>query len=318
MIEKLKRKIEKKRTSKNLFWRLLVFGKDFIWKYILHNPIPSHYNILMYDLRLKLHKNTTIQDKNVKQKKRIHIVYFACKKHFKYLIISLKSLEKLHPMQLGNIYIFVDKKDFLTKDQIILLKKLKLNVVIKKSPIIAHDGVKLIITELTAFKEVINHINENDYIAKIDSDILFISDEIFKNVVNSSAVVIGQKSGGNPATAFPQPQGGCYFIRAPLINKMTNHPLRKFIKEASNNIGGRLLPLLPEDFVIFNLAKKHTNNIELINFSLPLNKIYSLPKKQKQYSVIHFFSRHKEQMPQVAKKFDTKVFIKKIKKEIEK
>jgi len=298
MIRKLKNTIEEKRKSKKLFWKLLVFGKDFAWRYILHNPLSAYCTIFLYDLKLKLNKKGIRSEK--KEKQKIHIMYLTCKKHFTYLILSLKSLEKLCPKDLGSVYLFVDKRDFLDRRQIILIKELKLNICMQKSPEIHHDGVGLLIAELKAFKKVAARSSQDDYIAKVDSDILFISDKIFKDVMRSSAQIIGQKSTPNPAVAFPHTSGGCYFMTTSLIHKITNSPLRKFVTEVVANMSGRLVTLLPEDFVIFNLAKKYTQNIQFTRFYFPLDKIELLPAQQGAYSAIHF-SEQKNQMLQVAR-----------------
>ena len=55
------------------------------------------------------------------------------------------------------------------------------------------SGTNLIINELTAFKDINGQISQNDYLAKVDSDILFISDKIFKKVLKSKDMMIGQK-----------------------------------------------------------------------------------------------------------------------------
>ena len=40
MLKKIRQKIEVKRNSKNLFWKILVLEKDFIWKSLIFGKNP--------------------------------------------------------------------------------------------------------------------------------------------------------------------------------------------------------------------------------------------------------------------------------------
>ena len=112
-------------------------------------------------------------------KNKIHCVYFSCGKHFDHLLISLKTLQRLHLQGIGSMYLYIDKEDSLTNTQINLLKKLKFNLIIKKAKKVTGAGEQAITTELESFLEIGKEINSEDYIAKIDSDILFVSGDIF-------------------------------------------------------------------------------------------------------------------------------------------
>jgi len=268
--------------------------------------------ILWYDFKIRLGFNRQISPKGVSREAKIHCLYFTCGRDFEYLFISLKSLGRLSLSYIGNVYLYIDKKDPLSGDQINRLKKEFLfNILIRTTKYrLEVDGVKLIISELAAFKEITKEINRNDYILKLDSDVMFISDKIFKEVITGESEAVGV---GPPSPAFhrmPEPfrfmHGGSWFLRGSLIYKLLNQPIRGVTKKFNKNspeLYHRTVSTLPEDIVISLLISQ----IGKINFVWDLcfnaRGISDLTKKNiEQYSVVHFspwFGLRKEQMPVV-------------------
>lgn len=231
---------------------------------------------------------------NIPQKK-VHCVYFTCAKHFASLFVSLKSLQSLNLRCLGNIYIHIDRDDFLTAGQINRLMRLKLRIIIEKSGRIAHCGEELIAAEIKAFLEVGEEINPEDYIAKIDSDILFVSGDIFLRVLESGKDAVGQLC--NWWEPFVYFQGGCYFIKGSLIPEFRNFDksILPAVMALMNNETalkrGRVCCEYCEDAVIFYFIKTKTGSIILKNFYGPKYCIFSLNRK---FSVVHFEGRRDE------------------------
>jgi hypothetical protein len=291
MLRKILNKIESKRKSKNLFWKNLIWLKDFSWKYANLDALPSLFNIALYDLKTKINKNENKKKSiNSPRKRKIHFVYFTCKKHFPYLVASLKSLKKLNLRYIRNLYLYVDKKDFLSKyQQDLLRKEFSFNILIRKTRYkMSWGGPKVIINELTAFKEILKDINSNDYLAKVDSDVLFISDNIFKKILKSKKYsLIGQAHNVSNSN-IRHIQGGCYFLKGNIIHEITCEPISKLIKKTLDQTNQKI-SLCSEDVAMFNLIKNKTNNIKFIDFYLPLNKTNKLTQKDRQkYSITHF------------------------------
>jgi hypothetical protein len=151
---------------------------------------------------------------------KIHCVYFTCDKHFAALQLSLKSLARLRLPFLGRIYLYVDKDDFLTPAHADALTALGLDVVAKKSNRVTGWGESAVGVETRAFAELSREINPDDYLAKLDSDVIFISDRTFNEVRASGQDLFGQLVDyWEPALFF---QGGCYFIRGALLSEFKN------------------------------------------------------------------------------------------------
>lgn len=253
----------------------------------------------MYDFKILLRFAKAREIKQISQKNKIHPIYFSCGEHFPYLYDSLKSLERLNSKLIGNVYLYIDREDLLSKVQIDkLIKDVRLNIFVNRTKYkMVHKGVDLIINELTAFKEVSVQIGRDNYIAKVDSDVLFISDKILKDVISSDSSLIGQKY--QKLRIYPPfiyTQGGCYFIKNSLIPKLTDYPIYSVVLTVIEKMSRKDEKFdfknIPEDAVIFNLINKNTNDIKFINFYLPLNRINNVTNDdKKEYSIVHLRPR---------------------------
>jgi hypothetical protein len=178
----------------------------------------SFYKALCYTLkydfvvRLGVSKRLKSSHENIIPK-RIHFVYFSCKAHFKYLAKSLESLAKIDLGYMGNIYLYVDRGHFLSHQEIDQLKTDLLPAVsVRKTRYeMSWGGPNVVINELTAYKEVMQEMNKDDYLAKVDSDVLFLSRSIFEDIIRSGGLLIGQKETYHLPYLFTQ--GACYFVR---------------------------------------------------------------------------------------------------------
>lgn len=202
------------------------------------------------------------------RRRKIHFAYFTCEKHFEYLLLSLKSLEKL--IGIGKVFINLDKRDNFSEDQKQRIQSLNLDITISKTKYkMSWAGVKVIDNEITAFKEISEKIKSDDFICKIDSDVIFISDEIIKKVIESDELFIGNEM--NYLKGINYFQGGCYFIHKSIIPKLNydgksiNDTLKKLNEIRGANKYG-LLDESPEDAAIYDLIIKITSEIESINF----------------------------------------------------
>jgi len=309
----------KKATKGTPLWKALFLEGRLPWRY--QEKIMPFLNLIYWYYPIIYDIQNYLKDKSINQKKfteklskSISLVYFSCSNHFEYLICSLKSLEKLNLDSLGYVFLYIDKKNPLSKKQISIIKEIKLNFIFKKTKYsMSHGNVKLLINELVAFKEIASDLSEGSYIGKTDSDVLFISDNIFKYVLESTEDMIGQPHEHN----IKNPdyiQGGCYFLKKSMINKLgkikLNKILRKIInvqkkrKDIMKEFAG--LFKLQEDYAIFNLVKKCRGNIKFVRFHLPPGNINKIIKNYDKYSLIHFWNgdkRCKDDMSKIYKKF---------------
>ncbi len=235
--------------------------------------------------------------KGVSEETKITCLYFSCFNDFEYLFISLKSLEKLKSNFIKNIYLYMDKKAPFSKEQIEKIKKeFTWEIFLRTTKYNSSSaGVKLIINELSAIRDIIKEINKNDYLAKLDSDVLFISEKIFKEVMRGNNGALGQRTDAGFM------EGGSCFFSCPVITRIAQRKLYSAIKKVCKMPGCELwdcrINKCPEDRVFFRLLIENCNNIKLLDFRVPTTKkpylfdksnIIITRKSLEQYSIMHF------------------------------
>jgi hypothetical protein len=199
----------------------------------------------------------------MESKPKIHFVYFTCGSHFRHLFASLRSVTNVDFKHIGKIFVYADRNDPISPKQIEQLENSDLeNVIIKKTKYeMAWGGVNVIINELTAFQELTSEINENDYLAKVDSDVLFTSTLSLQKIIDSGKALVGQKC-RIPKRNYMFSQGNCYFLKRCTAYKISRVSITDAIKRASR-LTGYFLTTCPEDVAIFILASSYIDDIEL-------------------------------------------------------
>lgn len=251
----------------------------------------------------KKESDTRNSNNELQNSPKIHFVYFSCNKHFKYLFLSLQSLKKLKFHSEGKIYIFIDKFDPLTKTNKIKLNGLGLKIVVYKTKKrMSWGGLNVLENEIDGFNKVLNNMNKEDYLAKVDSDILFINKKIFLETVSSGMHMIGTLP-KRCTLKYRYAQGGCYFIQKGLLEKIVKIKLKSEIKKIGKKLNIDNLNNIPEDAVMGKLIEKMTNKIKFIDYYVDYrepNKIFNINTKK--YSVIHCERGLKTKMESIARK----------------
>jgi hypothetical protein len=221
--------------------------------------------------------------------KRIHCVYFACDKHFHSLFLSLKSLARLRLPFIGTIYLFIDKDDFLTDAHSRLLSGLGLGLDIRKSKRMSCWGEEAVAVEANSFAEISGEKKPDDYLAKIDSDVLFVSGDTFSEVLRSGHDAFGHRVDyWEPIIFF---QGGCYFIRGALLPEFKNFDFgicRKLTADLNATERGREpfhRDCCPDEGAIYYFLKTKTDNIAFKQFMVSQHDVFN-PKKT--FTTIHY------------------------------
>lgn len=223
-------------------------------------------------------------------KNKVHCVYFSGDLHFEHLWISLKSLQNLNLACLGNVYLYIYEKEFFSHSQLKRLSKLKLRLIIRKCGKVFTGGEEMITTEVNAFLQIGSEIDPKDYLAKVDSDVFFVSDYVFWQVLASGKIAFGQiEDYWYPFVFF---QGGCYFIKGEFLPEFKNFDksILPLVLSLVNNEEvkkkNRYFDEYPEDATIFYFISTKTNSIMLCNFYKPLEvDIFDTHVK---FSLIHF------------------------------
>jgi glycosyltransferase involved in cell wall biosynthesis len=186
--------------------------------------------------------------------------------------LSLNSLRVLAFEHIGRTHLFIDKEDPLHDRQIEQIKATKLAVEINLHDRVTGWGAHTIINQLKAFRDVASNLKPHDYLAKLDSDILFLNPYVFKKALKANADLVGSRGGSD---LFSYTQGGCYFLRASAILGIgvpTNAEIGDSIRRTIARFHARTDKYeyyqepCPEDAAIYNLFTTRGYSARFIRF----------------------------------------------------
>ncbi len=158
-------------------------------------------------------------------------VCFTCGKHFRFVRLALLSLGRCAP-KIRKIYIYIDKGDPLSSAERAQLRaESQYSIIFRvtKYQMSSWGGPKFLLSQLTAYREIAEQMSTGDFLVKFDSDVLFLTNEIFHLVANSKAGSVGthvSKLHGSEGQEEYM-QGGCYFIGAKELSAMMAVPIAK-------------------------------------------------------------------------------------------
>jgi hypothetical protein len=179
--------------------------------------------LLGYDLRNSLRPRAR-QYEHTHGQSLFFPLCFACSKHFELLRIALRSLNNW-ALPIKEITIYMDKKDPFSAEQRHLLQTetqypLKFQrTIYPMSP----PGPRVVLNELHAFRRLAEQMRARDFLLKFDSDVIFLSDSIFKFVLNAGAQAVGTcVTEVHPTLHDKFMQGGSYFIVGSALRKLVD------------------------------------------------------------------------------------------------
>lgn len=223
-----------------------------------------------------------------------HLCYFSCHSYFKYLYCSLHSLVKFCPNHNIKVYIFNDNEQPLSEAQIITIQELIPGTEIISWPKSMGWGAEQIKRIWKAYAKVAEHASDNDMIARIDSDVFFFNDTIFRAVARSDADLIGDGHFVN----FCYTQGGCYFFKASAVKKITHMLESETIDKILTEID-----TIVEDIAAHHFAKRLNLKIWLTWFMMFPDELTNAGGLNRwarwKFSCLHFVMKNKEAMLKV-------------------
>lgn len=133
--------------------------------------------------------------------------------------------------------------------------------------------------------------SDNDVVARVDSDVFFFNDRIFRAVERSDADLIGDGHYVN----FEYTQGGCYFYRASAVRNISAMldatPIDEVLKE---------IDIVVEDIAAHHFAKRLGLKVWLTWFMMfpdELRNAGGLTRWQRlKFSCVHFVMKNKAEM----------------------
>jgi len=166
----------------------------------------SHIHIILFDWLKNLFMFSSLKHKNAK----FNFVYFSYQPDFEFLYLSIKSLVDTQGQNdLRNIYVFVDQKAPFNDNELNQLKTL--SNVITFLPVYNFSWASTATTmaEISSFQQVMIHAEIDDFIVKVDSDIVFFKNSKLTRLLTSKHLVIGD----GHHLDYKYAQGGLYMFR---------------------------------------------------------------------------------------------------------
>jgi hypothetical protein len=227
----------------------------------------------------------------------LHFVVFTCRKHLSLLRHALRSLLTVLPAETRRIHIIIDENDpFTTNDQR-ELSSLSPLITIREGPTFTGWGYKSVRIQFSCFARLSEQLSDNDYIIKMDSDLLFISPRIFDLALRSGADIVGD----GRYVDFDYAQGGCFFM-----SKSVAQALDKYCALGAME---RLLPHRQrpaEEEILREVLRRENANVWLTRFMMFPDEF--MPKiatdkrfieaERRRFSVLHFV-KNKDDMQRV-------------------
>lgn len=221
-----------------------------------------------------------------------HLCYFSCQSYFKYLYCALHSLKALGTGIRYRVIVFSDTEMPLSEAQIAALHELMPDrLTVHAWPKSMGWGATQIGWIWRAYALALEDSEEGDIIARIDSDVFFFNDRIFKAVERSDADMVGD--GHYVRLEFCQ--GGCYFLKVRAVRKiltmLEHEPLEQVVKEID--------PVV-EDVAATHFARRLGLKVWLTWFMMFPDELHNAggltPWQRWKFSCAHFVMKNKAAM----------------------
>lgn len=162
-------------------------------------------------------KRSSVLNRPDPGERTFHLCFFSCHSYFSYLYCSLHSLVKhVHDVPF-KVIIFSDEEQPLSTAQIDEIQSLIPGTQVIPWPKSMGWGATQIGWIWRAYARAAIDAADNDIVARVDSDVFFFNDTIFRAVVRSGCDLVGD----GHFVDFKYTQGGCYFFKASAVRKIT-------------------------------------------------------------------------------------------------
>lgn len=220
-----------------------------------------------------------------------HLCFFSCQSYFRFLYCSLHSLVEHAGDIRYKVLVFSDDEQPLSDAQIAAIRELVPDVRVIPWPKSMGWGATQIGWIWRAYALAAEDAGDNDIIARVDSDIFFFNNRIFRAVERSDADLIGD----GHYVYFKFCQGGCYFFRAPVVRQINAMLEAESLERvlAEGNVG-------VEDMAAYYFAKRLGLKIWMTWFMMfpdELRNAGKLTRWQRwKFSCVHFVMKNKVMM----------------------
>jgi hypothetical protein len=160
----------------------------------------------------------TLLKRQLERRRVFRLCYFSCRSYFRYLYCALHSLAFAAKDIQYEVLVFSDTDQPLSPAQVEALQHLVPGLQVIEWPKSMGWGAEQIGWIWKAYQRAAQGAADDDIIARVDSDVYFFNDRIFRAVERSEADFVGD----GHFVDFAYCQGGCYFFRVDAVRKINS------------------------------------------------------------------------------------------------
>ena len=220
-----------------------------------------------------------------------HLCFFSCESYFRYLYCSLHSLTQNASAHTVKVLVFNDTDQPLTDPQIAAIQALIPGTRVIPWPKSMGWGAEQIGWIWRAYGLAAEGAKDDDIIARVDSDVFFFNDTIFKTVARSDADLVGD----GHYVGLKYSQGGCYFFKASAVRKVNAMIASEGMERILGEIGIQV-----EDIAATHFARRLNLKVWLTWFMMFPDELKNAggltPWSRWKFSCLHFVMKNKAAM----------------------
>lgn len=236
-------------------------------------------------------QRTAIVRRKVARRPTFRLCYFSCHSYFRYLYCALHSLTLAASDVHFEVIVFSDTDQPLSADQIDALGQLIPGIRVIPWPKSMGWGSVQIGWIWKAYALAVEGAADDDVLVRVDSDVYFFNDRIFRAVERSPADLIGD----GHFVDFKYCQGGCYFFRVRAIRQIVAFLAQRSLSDELDAVGINV-----EDIAADHFAKSLGQRIWMTWFMMfpdELRNAGGLNRWQRwKFSCLHFVMKNKAAM----------------------
>lgn len=225
------------------------FGRVARWTL----KVVALLRVLQYDAAVIRKRTCLNAGEAAEERARFVVICFTCAKHFLFCRIALLSLRAWAPM-VKEVHVYMDKLDPFSSAQCKLLQsEVHIPLAFERTRYgMSWAGSRVILNELYAFRSLCKRMKMGEFLVKVDSDVICLSDSILKFAVDNNAPAAGTSVRRmHPFMDDDYMQGGCYVISAAALDAMVKRRITRSAYVLLQKRG-----YLPEDQFISTLLRQ--------------------------------------------------------------
>lgn len=182
---------------------------------------------------LQTAQRSVVLCRSVARRPTFRLCYFSCESYFKYLYCALHSLTRIAGDMRYEVTVFSDAEQPISAEQVEVLRALIPGIRVIPWPKSMGWGATQIGWIWKAYALAAEGADDDDIIARVDSDVYFFNDRIFRAVERSEADLVGD----GHFVGFDYCQGGCYFFRARAVRQIVNFLAQRSLSDELDAAG---------------------------------------------------------------------------------